>query len=44
MMLRSQNFIGFYNDIFPDLTTSDLAAKPDLQALFFGPIEKLLLI
>ena len=27
--------------IFPDLTTPDLTAKPDLQALFFCPIEKL---
>ena len=27
--------------IFPDFTTSDLTAKPDLQALTFGPIEKL---
>ena len=25
--------------IFPDLTTPDLAAKPDLQALFVSPIE-----
>ena len=30
--------------IFPDLTTPDLTAKPDLQALFFGPIENLHLI
>ena len=26
--------------IFSDLTTPDLTAEPDLQALFFGPIKK----
>ena len=26
--------------IFPDLTTPDLTAKPDLQALFLSPVEK----
>ena len=26
--------------ISPDLTTPDLTAKPDLQALFIGPTEK----
>ena len=27
--------------IFSDLTTPDLTAKPDLQALFLGPMENL---
>ena len=27
--------------IFPDLSTPDLTAKPDLQALLFGPIKEL---
>ena len=27
--------------IFPDLTTPDFTAKPDLQALFLDPIERL---
>ena len=26
---------------FPDLTTPDLKAKPDLQALFLSPMENL---
>jgi len=30
--------------IFSDLTTPDLTAKPDLQALFLGPMENLHLI
>ena len=30
--------------ILLDLTTSDLTAKPDLQALFLGPMENLDLI
>jgi hypothetical protein len=30
--------------ILPDLMTPDLTAKPDLQALFLGPMENLDLI
>ena len=30
--------------IFSDLTTPDLTAKPDLQVLFFGPVETFHLI
>ena len=30
--------------IFPDITTPDLTAKPDLQVLFFGPVETFHLI
>ena len=29
---------------FSDLTTPDLTAEPDVQALFLGPIENLNLI